>query len=150
MILDALQHSARYTVLGERIAKAFDYLHNTDFSTVEKGKYELDGDNLFAVVNEYDTVEATNEKMESHKKYIDVQYIVSGEEKFGHAFLHNQSPSKAYDEEKDFMLFDEAPDFFSVATTGMFAIFYPTDLHMPGITLHKATKVKKVVVKGKI
>ncbi|AEV99015.1 hypothetical protein A4D02_10680 [Niastella koreensis] len=147
MILDLLSNAQLYYNQGPLFTKAFEYLSQTDFSKVEKGKYELDGQNLFAIVNEYDTVSPDNEQMESHKKYIDIQYIVAGAERIGHDFLKTQTPSQAYDNEKDFMLWGEKPSFFSVLQQGMFAVFFPHDLHMPNIKIDAPAYVKKVVIK---
>ena len=147
MIIDLLSNAHLYYNQGPRFKKAFEYLAQTDFSKVEKGKYELDGTNLFAIVNEYDTVAPDNEQMESHKKYIDIQYIVTGVERIGHDFLQQQTPSKAYDTEKDFMLFAEKPSFFSILNQGMFAIFFPHDLHLPNIMIDTPVYVKKIVIK---
>jgi YhcH/YjgK/YiaL family protein len=147
MILDLLSNAPLYYNQGSLFRKAFEYLAQTDFSKVEKGKYELDGQNLFAIVSEYDTKSPDNEQMESHRKYIDIQYIVAGAERIGHDFLKEQTPSKAYDEEKDFMLWAEKPSFFSVLQQGMFAIFFPHDLHMPNIKIDAPSYVKKVVIK---
>jgi YhcH/YjgK/YiaL family protein len=146
MILDTLHNAHLYYGLGARFIKAFEYLQQTDFSKVEKGKYEI-GEDIFAIVNEYDTVDTAAELMESHKKYIDVQYIVSGAELVGHDFLQDKQPSKAYDEAADFMLFAETPAFFSRLDQGNFAIFFPSDLHMPNIRINEPVAVKKVVIK---
>ncbi|MDF2189898.1 YhcH/YjgK/YiaL family protein [Paraflavitalea sp. CAU 1676] len=147
MVIDTLENAALYNHLGPKFVKAFRYLSETDFSNVPKGKYEIDGTDVIAIVNEYDTVAASGEQMEAHKKYIDVQYIVRGEELIGHDFLRQQEPSKAYDDTNDFWLFGGKPSFFSHMKTGMFAIFYPTDLHMPNIQVQGAAPVKKVVMK---
>jgi YhcH/YjgK/YiaL family protein len=147
MVIDTLENAALYYNLGPKFVRAFRYLSDTDFSQVAKGKYEIDGTNVIAIVNEYDTVPASGEQMEAHKKYIDVQYIVSGEELIGHDLLQGQTPSKVYDEASDYWLFGEAPSFFSKMEQGMFAIFFPTDLHMPNIRVNEATPVKKVVMK---
>lgn len=147
MIIDTLTNATRYYGLGPKFKKAFDYLQQTDFSKVEKGKYEIEGTDIFAIVNEYDTIATAGEQMESHRKYIDVQYIVSGEELIGHDFLQQQTPSKAYDDTADFMLFAETPVFFSRLQQGMFSIFFPTDLHMPNIKVGEPAPVKKVVMK---
>ena len=147
MIIDLLSNAQLYYNQGPLFKKAFEYLTGTDFSKVEKGKYELDGQNLFAIVNEYDTVSPDTEQMESHKKYIDIQYIVTGAERIGHDFQKTQTPSKAYDNEKDFMLWGEKPSFFSVLQQGMFAVFFPHDLHMPNIMIDAPSYVKKVVIK---
>jgi YhcH/YjgK/YiaL family protein len=147
MILDTLQNAHLYYRLGVKFIKAFEYLAQTDLAGLEKGKYEIDGTNIFAIVNEYDTVDTATEQMESHKKYIDIQYMVSGSELIGHDFLQAQIPSKAYDETADYQLFAENPMFFSRLEKGMFAIFFPTDLHMPNIKVSTPMPVKKVVIK---
>ena len=147
MIIDTLANAHRYHSLGPKFIKAFEYLRQTDFTTVEKGKYEIDGTDIFAIVNEYDTVDPSGEQMEAHKKYIDVQYIVKGNEQMGHAFMQEQVPSKAYDEDADYMLFGEKPSFFSSFQEDMFAIFFPSDLHMPNLRAGKQERVKKVVIK---
>ncbi|HVI49530.1 MAG TPA: YhcH/YjgK/YiaL family protein [Chitinophaga sp.] len=147
MILDTLNNAHLYHGLGPRFVKAFEYLATTDFNTLEKGRYEIDGANIFAIVNEYDTVDASGEQMEAHRKHIDVQYLVKGEELIGHDFLQQQVPSKAYSEEEDYMLFAEKPAFFTKLMPHYFAIFFPTDLHMPNLTAEKTTAVKKVVIK---
>jgi YhcH/YjgK/YiaL family protein len=147
MILDTLQNAPLYYRLGIRFIRAFEYLAQTDLVSLEKGKYEIDGANIFAVVNEYDTVDAANEQMESHRKYIDIQYIVTGSELVGHDFLQEQIPSKAYDEAADYQLFAAHPMFFSRLEKGMFAIFFPSDLHMPNIKVSTPMAVKKVVIK---
>ncbi len=149
MIIDTLQQAHLYHSLGEHFVQAFDYLRQTDFSAVPKGKYEIDGDRVFAIVNEYDTVDAANEQMEAHRCHIDVQYMASGAELIGHDFLNGQTPSKAYDEEADFLLFGQPPVFFSRLQQGMFAIFFPSDLHMPNIRIQQPAPVKKVVIKIK-
>ena len=146
MILDTLQNAHLYYGLGARFIKAFEYLKTTDFEKVGKGRYEI-GEDIFAIVNEYDTVDTAEELMEAHKKYIDVQYIVKGAELVGHDFLQDKTPSKAYDEATDFMLFAEKPAFFSRLDQGNFAIFFPSDLHMPNIRIDTPIRVKKVVIK---
>jgi YhcH/YjgK/YiaL family protein len=150
MIIDSLQNAHLYHGLGPRFIKAFEYLAQTDFTNLPKGKYEIDGTNIFAIVNEYDTIAAAGEQMEAHKKHIDVQYIVQGQEQIGHDFLQQQVPSKAYDEESDYMLFAEKPAFFSRLQQHYFAVFFPGDLHMPNLMDGQSMKVKKVVVKIKI
>ena len=150
MIIDRLENAFRYNVLNAGIAKAFAYLQSTDLAAIVPGKYEIDGDNIFAIVQEYQTLSTEAEQMEAHKKYIDVQYMINGEELIGHAVLQDQIPSQVYEETTDFMLFWEQPSFFSKLQTGMFMIFYPTDLHMPCIKINEPATVKKLVIKVKV
>ena len=150
MIIDRLANAARYYPLSPRLAQAFAWLQNTGLHALPAGKHVIDGDNLFAIVQEYETMDSANEKMEAHLKHIDVQYMIQGEELVGHALLNGQQPSVAYDAANDFMLFGEAPSFFTVMAAGTFMIFYPADLHMPCIKTGEPAMVKKVVVKVKI
>lgn len=147
MVIDHISRAALYYQLHSGIETALRYIQTTDFTKLENGKYEIDGEQVFAIVQEYDTKDAAIEKLESHKKFIDVQFVISGVEQMGHAFLKEQIPSRPYNPEDDFMLFDEYPDYFSVVTEGMFTIFYPTDLHMPCIQHKQSSHVRKVVVK---
>jgi YhcH/YjgK/YiaL family protein len=150
LIIDRLENAALYYNIHTRISAAFRYLRDTDLAAIAPGKYEIDGDELFAIVQEYDTMDATTEQMESHKKYIDVQYMMQGEELVGHALLNGHAVAKEYDAENDFMLYADAPSFFTKMAAGTFMMFFPHDLHMPCIRVNETGKVKKVVVKVKI
>jgi YhcH/YjgK/YiaL family protein len=147
MVVDHIAQADKYKALHPGITKALDYLRNTDFTQMELGRYEIDGENLVAIVNEYATVDAATEQMEAHRKYIDVQYIVSGTEQMGIAAFQHQTISKAYNAEKDYLLVADAPDYFIRVTPGMFTIFFPTDLHMPNLIDQASTTVRKVVMK---
>ncbi|HEX9253834.1 MAG TPA: YhcH/YjgK/YiaL family protein [Ignavibacteriaceae bacterium] len=149
MIIDKLSNSNLYSGLGERISKAFTYLKQTDFSKLELGKYEIDGDNIFALVNEYNTKDQSEGKLEAHKKYIDVQFIAKGRELMGYAPLGNQKVIDEYNEQNDITFFSGAKSFTQV-NEGMFAIFFPTDVHLPGIKVNEKSYVKKVVIKVKV
>lgn len=149
MIIDKLSNSHLYSGLGERINKAFDYLNKTDFSKTELGKYEIDGDNIFALVNEYNTKNENEGKLESHKKYIDVQFVAKGKELMGFAPLGNQAIIDEYNEKNDITFFSGEKSFTKV-DEGMFAIFFPTDIHLPGIKINEKSYVKKVVIKVKV
>jgi YhcH/YjgK/YiaL family protein len=150
MILDYLDRASTYKGLDEPFQKAFAWLRETDLGALAKGRYDIEGDRVFAMVNEYETVDPQGQKMESHRAHIDLQYMVRGTELVGHDFLRTQQPSQVYDPATDFMLFDEHPSFFSRFGEGMFAIFYPEDLHMPNIQPGEPGLVKKVVVKIKV
>lgn len=149
MIIDKLTNAGLYSQINKRIASALKYLKNSDFENVETGRHNIDGDNIYALINDYMTKSRTEANLESHKKYIDVQYISKGSELMGYAALKGQSPVKEYDEEKDYLLFDEEPSFITFSE-GMFAILFPDDMHMPGIAAGALSEVRKIVVKVKI
>ena len=148
MIIDKLSNSHLYSSLGERITKALAYLKQTDFSKTESGRYDIDGDNIFALVSEYTTKDESDGKLEVHKKYIDVQFVAKGCELMGYAPLDNQKVINEYNEQNDITFFDGESSFTKVDES-MFAIFFPTDLHMPGIKVQRSEYVKKVVIKVK-
>jgi len=149
MVIDKLKNSKLYENLGERIGKALNYLKETDFSKIENGKYEIEGNDIFAMVNEYNTKDATEGKLESHRNYLDVQYVAKGAEQIGYIPFNEQKPEIDYNIEND-VTFYSGEKSFTKLEEGMFAIFFPTDIHMPGIKLDVPVKVKKVVVKVKI
>ncbi len=147
MIIDTLANADLYAGLGARFQTAFRWLRETDLAGVEKGKHSIEGNRIFAIVNEYDTIPADGEQMESHRKHIDVQYIVSGEELVGHDMLRGQQVSRPYDDNDDFMLYADRPSFYTKLSQGDFAIFWPTDLHMPNLISGKSAPVRKIVIK---
>ncbi len=146
MIIDKIENSDLYLNVGKRIAKALKYINSTDFSSIEPGKYEIEDDNIFAIVNEYETKNINDCLLEAHRKFIDIQYIHSGVELIGVASLANQIPTREYDESKDCVFFSEETSLVRM-TSGMFAVFFPDDLHMPGVKADSVSKVKKVVIK---
>jgi YhcH/YjgK/YiaL family protein len=149
MIIDKLSNSQLYSGLGERINQAFAYLKQTNFSKMKLGKYEIDGDNIFALVNEYNTKDQSEGKLEAHKKYIDVQFVAKGSELMGYAPLENQIVIDEYSEQNDITFFTGEKSFTEV-NEGMFTIFFPTDVHLPGIKVNEKSYVKKVVIKVKV
>ena len=149
MIIDKLSNSYLYSGLSERINKSFAYLKETDFSKMETGKYEIDGNNIFALVNEYSTKDESEGKLEAHKKYIDVQFVAKGKELIGYVPLADQKIINDYNEQNDITFFSGDKSFTQVVE-GMFAIFFPTDVHLPGIKVNEKSYVKKVVIKVKV
>jgi YhcH/YjgK/YiaL family protein len=146
MIIDKIENSGLYLNLGTRIAKAFKYLNSADLSEIKPGRYEIEDDNIYAIVNEYKTKDAKDCKLEAHRKFIDIQYICSGMELVGVASFVNQTPVEEYDENRDCVFFNEETSYIKM-TAGMFAVFFPDDLHMPGVKADSVSEVKKVVIK---
>jgi YhcH/YjgK/YiaL family protein len=149
MIIDKIENSHLYEGISERIKKAFYYIRNTDLIKIQTGKYEIDGENIFALINEYKTKSESEGKLEAHRKYIDVQYVISGEELMGYSPLGSQQILEPYKDENDIIFFKGEKSFTKVSS-GMFAIFFPEDVHMPGINDGKISDVKKLVIKVRI
>ncbi|MCL1114873.1 MULTISPECIES: YhcH/YjgK/YiaL family protein [Shewanella] len=153
MIVDTLANRNLYTQLSPRLARALAHLAETDFSKLEVGNYPLDGKDIFVIVNDYQTKPKHTQAFEAHQKYIDVQYVVSGEEEFGYLPLANQTPSKAYFADHDYANYDYESNkqdaAFIPLKAGMFALFFPGDIHMPG-TSDTQQHVRKVVIKVRV
>jgi YhcH/YjgK/YiaL family protein len=146
MIIDKIENAHLYKNIGERISKSFEYIRTTDLKTLPAGKYPIDGENIFALVSEYKTKSEQEGKLEAHRKYIDVQYVIEGEELMGYVPLGNQQILEPYKEENDIVFFTGDKSFTKVSE-GMFAIFFPEDVHMPGIMTKESSPVKKLVIK---
>lgn len=148
MVIDQLKNAHYYYNLGEGIAAALRYLQNTDTTKVEPGRYVLDGDQLYAMVQQYDTKPKAQGFWEAHRKYIDVQYVAQGIEHMGFTHLSQLSP-QPYDEEKDFLKLEGEGEFV-LMRAGTFVILGPEDAHMPGMAVSAPQPVRKVVVKVRI
>lgn len=149
MIIDKIENASLYFGVSDRIKKALNYIQNTDFLRMELGRHDIDEDNIYALVYNYETKNIKEATLEAHRNYIDVQYVFDGTEQVGFASLNGQEVEKEYCANDDYLLFKDEASLISFKK-GTFAIFFPDDLHMPGICLEKTSKVKKVVVKVKI
>ena len=148
MVLDKIENSHLYAKLSAGIAKAFEYIKTTDLANTPNGTYEIEGMDVFAMVQDYQTKNWEDGKVEAHHKHIDVQYLISGEELMGVASKTDQKPYEENPEnDYDFYECETLP---VKVTAGMFTIFFPDDLHMPCLKVDESAYVKKVVVKVKI
>lgn len=147
MILDFLTRAERCVCLSPGIAAALRYLQTVDFTAVPDGKVEIDGPQLIANVARYQTRLPEQAVWESHRKYIDVQYIVRGKERIGYVPLENApAVQRSYDETKDVIFYEPGRDFLTLRA-GQFAIFYPEDIHAPSLAEGEPSDVLKVVMK---
>jgi YhcH/YjgK/YiaL family protein len=135
----------------ERWDKAFSFLKDNDLATMEVKRYEIDGANLYAPVSEYMTKNEGDVNYETHQKYIDIQYVVSGKELIGIAPVSQKKEILVpYDEAKDVMYLNVGRISNFKATPETFFIFFTDDLHRPGLKDGESVPVRKVVVKVKI
>jgi YhcH/YjgK/YiaL family protein len=149
MIIDSLENINLYKGLGTRINNALEYLKSTDFEKLENGKYEIDGNDVYAAVSRYKSKPVEEGKWEAHKDYIDVQFIASGTELIGYSFLNKMKAKTEYNPEKDVQFFEGSGQLTKVEKN-TFVILFPSDAHMPGIKVNEPEDVIKVVVKVKI
>jgi len=149
MIADVLSKRQLYGTISPRIKTALEYIAKTDFTVMEPGKIELDGANLFVLVQKYDTLPKDQGKWESHLKYIDIQYIAEGTELIGFTNVDNMNVSVEYNPEKDVQFLTGEGDYVTL-NKGSYGIFFPQDAHQPKVAPGDVPgKVIKVVVKVK-
>jgi YhcH/YjgK/YiaL family protein len=135
----------------ERWDKAFNFLKSNDISGLELKRYDIDGNNLYAPVSEYLTKNEEDARYEAHRKYIDIQYVVSGKELIGVAPMSQKKDVlEPYDATKDIEFLTVAQGENHLATPDRFFIFFPEDAHRPGLKDGENLPVRKVVVKVKI
>ncbi|MGA2059671.1 MAG: YhcH/YjgK/YiaL family protein [Thermoguttaceae bacterium] len=150
MIIDHIQNRAFYRQLESRVGEALEYLATTDFVKMPDGKYELDGQRMFAMVQRYRPRPLEEIVWESHRRFIDVQYIVQGAERMGYAPLSERMTVKQdYDPQRDIVFYDAQGDLFTVSERS-FVVFAPQDVHAPGLAVDRSVSggdVLKVVVK---
>lgn len=148
MIFDRLSNCEQYYSLNEKFKKAFEFLKNTDLVHLDEGSYEIDGKNIYANVQSVDLKPVEEKKWEVHRKYIDIQYVITQKEKMGYGILEDfKTIIEKYDDNRDVEFLDGEKFNFVDVNCGYFVIFYPNDVHAPMLRVDKAEKIKKVIVK---
>ena len=149
MITSTLSQLFWYKAINPNFANAIDFILTTNLSALETGRHDIDGDNVFAIINEYTTKPAEECDPESHRDYADIQIMITGVERFGYAPLGATPPTTPYDEERDvaFYTLPEEEISYIRLTPGQFIIFFPTDIHQPEVFHIQPELVKKLVLK---
>ena len=132
MILDRLEQADRYAGLHPGFARAFEFLAGADLGHMEAGKHEIDGQRLFVIISHDPGRGRQAVKLEAHRNYIDIQYVVRGVDEMGYRPLGDCSKvDTPYDAQRDVGFFaDPAEAWISVAA-GRFVVFWPDDAHAP-------------------
>lgn len=144
-----IPQAMRYADRNPRFAKAFAFLQRKDLSTLPIGRYEIDGDKCYAMVQEatLKPIPAGDAKFEAHRKYIDIQSPITDEETMGVMKTPESVLAGEFNVKDDYVLFDAKGDMITLKP-GQFAIFFPPDgAHAPCLTKGEAHKIRKVVIK---
>lgn len=146
MIKDRLENANTYYPISKALEQGFEWLKSQDLVNIESGKYVIDGEKVWANVQEYETKE--DAKYETHRKYIDIQYMIKGKEFVGVTDKANCTTCVVYNPETDLEFMDiNVKEEYQVLNEGEFLVFFPTDAHKPSINPDEKLKVKKVIVK---
>ncbi|HPG38919.1 MAG TPA: YhcH/YjgK/YiaL family protein [bacterium] len=148
MITDKLDQAEKYFTLHPAFPVAFALLRSDSLAQRESGKYNVDGDRLYYLVSNGPGKKRNEARLEAHRKYIDIQYVIAGTDTMGWKPLTGCSlVDSPYDSSKDIEFFADEPQTWTPVPAGSFAIFFPTDAHAPMVsdsTIHKV--VLKIAV----
>ncbi len=146
MILEPLERAGNYYGAHPAFKKAFEFLQQEDLAEKPSGRYELDGDRVFCMISRDIGKKKKDARLEAHRKYIDIQYVIAGEEQYGwKPFDRCSGIEQAYDAGRDIMFFNDAPTTWTPVPPGSFAIFFPEeDAHAPMVG---TGMIHKVVIK---
>ena len=150
MIFDRLSNSKQYEKLNEKFKIGFDFLKNNNLKEMKDGRYDI-AEGVFANVQSLVTKNKTVKKWEAHKDYIDIQYVIKGQECMGYGILEDfKKVVIPYDKEKDIEFLDGEKFNYIDVNENDFVIFYPNDVHAPMLSVKEDVEIKKVIVKIKI
>lgn len=147
MIFDTLDNINNYEGLG-KVYTALKFLSETDFTKIELGRYELQGDDIFYMVQRYET-DPDKTVSEAHKKYIDIQFMVDGEEIIGVSSISCEKTETEAKPENDVWFYECKTEPLTLIKNS-FMVLYPNDLHCPGVAVNNPLSCLKVVVKVKV
>jgi len=148
--INAREFKKQYELNENLWTKAFDFLKDSDLADIKPGKYELVNDSLYAIVQEYTTLNIDETRYEAHRKFADIQYLINGSEKIGIAKLDTMYVTEPYDPEKDIGFYSLPGKNYRLAGQNSFFIFFPEDAHRPCIRIDKQSQVKKIVFKVRV
>ena len=145
MIHDTLAHLSRYEGMHPGVLRGLKFLAQTDFSQLPDGPVDIDGKNVFANIMTVET-KPDNDTPEAHRRYIDIQYLASGNERIGVGPLEAMREEVEARPDNDIWFYHGDLDLVTIGD-GRFAVLFPGDAHAPCIAVDKPQTVRKVVVK---
>lgn len=133
MITAKLQDISQNDISGARFAKAFAWLAETDLASLEPGRHEIDGDDIFVNVMAITTMAPAEKSYEAHRVYADIHVVIEGEERIGTAPIDACTALQEFNEADDFCLysFPDEDASWAVIHAGEFCVTPPADAHKP-------------------
>lgn len=149
MICDDISNLNKYESINENIADIIKFLDSFDKSNFTTGRVDINN-NLFVNIQTYETSTANERQYEVHEEYIDLQFIVSGEERIDYALNKEYKNPYEINKDGDYFLTKDIDSYSSLTMKeDYFAIFFPGEFHKPGCSLNDDSKVSKIVFKIK-
>lgn len=149
MIADTLDRLGAYFCLGGSLARALEFLSSRPLESLPDGRTDIDGDNVFLLVQSRETRPASEESFETHGKYVDIHITLEGEEWMGYAPASDLEPLTDYSPETDCRTYSGEGVFFR-GGPDRFVVFFPWDGHKGCISGPSGGRVRKIVVKASI
>lgn len=135
MIHDILTNAHLYDDKHPNFRSIFNILQAFNMQAMQNGHIELDGDYVFIKIKEIQGKAEGESELEAHRRYIDIQLPLTGNETFGYSDIEScKQPTSDFDSEKDIIFFHDKPDRYITVKPGEFIIFFPEDAHAPDIT----------------
>lgn len=152
MICDHIEFAGKYSALGSRFSRLFEYLGKNDLAAMPAGEHVIDGDELFMTIKDYATRDPSAGNWETHRRYIDMQYLLRGRERMGIRTAFDLTVRVPYDSGLDRVFYsrDTGADNFLTLTGGMFVILFPQDAHLASLTDGEVSQNRKAIIKIKI
>lgn len=151
MIFDTRSNLSFYRGYSPLFDLALHYLETTNLNALEPGKYPIQGDSVFTLIQAPETAKREDRLWESHKRYIDIQYLISGKEWIGFQNTDFLTIKEPYCTERDIAFFhDKGKGFFVPMVPESFVVCFPQDAHMPLVCESSPESIKKAVIKIQI
>ena len=149
MVFGNISDLKAYSWLEEGVRKAFEYAQTHDLLNYEKGRHDIDGDNLFVNIVEYETTTPENRFWEAHRDYLDLHFMLRGPEQIDVNFIQNME-QKEYVPQDDFRPLFGDPNSSVILNKGDFLLAYPADAHRTAVAVDGPAVIKKAIFKIKI
>lgn len=149
MIFGCVKNLEEYKYLDEEILKCFEYARSHDLLSYDRGSHEIEGEDLFVNIVEYETTDARNRFWEAHREYLDLHLMLRGTEQIDVNFIGNME-QKEFVPADDFLPLEGEPNSHVVLTDGDFLICYPNDGHRTAVNVNGPEKIKKAIFKIRI
>ena len=107
MIADNIKNWWIYKEINPTFKKAFKFLDNFEKKALLDGRYVINGNKIYATISSYNTLPIIEKSWESHKKYIDIQYIIEGKEYIGYCSIKEMKNPEEYSNENDVIIYKD-------------------------------------------
>lgn len=146
MIYGTISQLDRFGHLEPAVRRSLEYARAHDLAPLEKGRHDVDGDALYFNVAEYTTGPSEEKAYEAHRAYIDVHYMIQGEEQIEVAFVSRMEQGE-YQPEGDYLPVSGTAAACVTLREGDFLVCYPEDGHKPGVQTGAPRAIKKAIFK---